>query len=328
MVGGGCYSLPCSGVSPYVHDNTVSAQEFPNNSEYSGCELGGAWGLEWREGPLNSKISRNNITAVADTCAASAFRVQAVFNYNNVSQANTYTASRASGAPSNCASVNGILGAHIQNGHEAACAYAASILGASNAAYPVQFISQNDTFVGDSGCFYFDWDSSPQQPVFIAPTCNKGSNADSSWWHTFVVRNGASAGSVAPHFRDIKLGSGVSLTDASIPAVAAGTEIPANVYIDWTLTLTVHNQAGGPVNGATVTYTDRLSQSQCSATTNSSGTAVCVLTEYRLNNDTGASQIENRNPFSFRISAPACTTLTGSESITTTTTESKQLAGC
>ena len=328
LVGGGCYSLPCSGASPYVHDNTAIAQEFPNNSEYSGCEIGGAWGLEWREGPLNSRISHNNITAITNTCAASAFRVQAVFNYNNVSQGNTYTASRASGASSNCASVNGVLGAHLQNGQQAACAYAAAILGASNASYPVQFISQNDTFVGDSGCFYFDWDSSPQQPVFISPTCNKGSNADSSWWHTFVVRNGASAGSVAPHFRDMNLGSGVSLTDASIPAVSAGSEIAASIYVDWTLTLTVQNQAGSPVSGATVTYTDSLSHSQCSATTNSSGVAVCVLTEYRLNNDTGANQIENRNPFSFRISAPACTTLTGSESITTTATETKQLAGC
>ena len=328
LVGGGCFSLPCSGNSPYVHDNTATAQEFPNNSEYSGCEVGGAWGLEWREGPFNSRISHNDITAIANTCSASAFRVQGVFNYNNVSQSNSYTASRASGAPSNCASVNGTLGAHIQNGQEGACAYAASILGASDVAYPVQFISQNDTFVGDSGCFYFDWDSSPQQPIFISPTCNKGSNADSGWWHTFVVRNGASGGAVAPHFRDMKVGSGVSITDASILAVSAGTEIPASIYIDWTLTLTVRNQVGSLVNGATVIYTDRLSHAQCTAITNSFGTASCVLTEYRLNNDTGANQIENRNPFSFKISAPACTTLTGTESITTTSTESKQLAGC
>src|SRR6266404_3909876 len=67
------------------------------------------------------------------------------------------------------------------------------------------------------------------RPIFLSPTCNKGSNADSGWWHTFVVRNGASGGAVAPHFRDMKVGSGVSITDASILAVSAGTEIPASI---------------------------------------------------------------------------------------------------
>jgi len=87
----------------------------------------------------------------------------------------------------------------------------------------------------------------------------------------------------------MKVGSGVSITDASILAVSAGTEIPASIYIDWTLTLTVRNQVGSLVNGATVIYTDRLSHAQCTAITNSFGTASCVLTEYRLNNDTGAN---------------------------------------
>jgi hypothetical protein len=328
LVGGGCYNLPCSGTSSYVHDNIATAQELPNNSEYNGCEIGGAWGLEWREAPLNSTIARNNITAIANTCAASAFRVQAVLDYNNVSHNNTYTASRAPGAPSNCLLVNGDLGVGIGAGQQAACAYAASLLGANGSSYSVRFISQNDTFIGDSGCFYFDWDSSPQQPLFLSPTCDKGSNADSNWWHTFVVRNGGSGSFVSAHFRDMNLGSGVSLTDASIPAASAGLEVPASIYIDWTLTLNVQNQAGSPISGATVSYTDTLSQTQCNTTTNSSGTATCILTEYRLHNDSGANQIENRNPFFFTISAPACTTLTGKESITTTATESKQLTGC
>jgi hypothetical protein len=317
-LGGACWNPgSCTGLSGQtVHDDVVTAQEFPNNSEYQGCTLGGAWGLEWRDGPVNSTIYNENITAISNQCQAGAFRTQYVSDYNNVSHNNTYTAKRAAGSSSNC---TGSVDANFN------CAYAAAFLGAGNAAVPTQFTSRNDTFIADSALLFFDWDASPNQGLLLSPTFQKGSNPDSSYFHFAVFRNGA--GTVAMHIRDALFGGGVNPTDTDLPAQGAN-EMAASLYIDWTLTLTVQNQAGSPVSGASVLYTNAQGRQECSATTNASGVATCILTQNRDHNDTGANQIENHNPFSFRISAPACTTLTGNESITGTATETKILPGC
>jgi hypothetical protein len=307
----------CTGLTGQtVHDDVVTAQEFPNNSEYHGCELGGAWGLEWRDGPVGSTIYNENITAISGQCQAGALRTQFVSNYNNISHNNTYSAKRAPGSPSNC---TGSLDSNFN------CAYAAAFFGAGNAAVPTQFVSQNDTFIADSALLFFDWDASPNHGLLISPTFQKGNNPDTNYFHFAVFRNGA--GTVAMHIRDAKFGSGVNPTDTDLPAQGAD-EMAASLYLDWTLTLTVQNQAGNPVPGANVSYTNGLGGLECNATTNSSGVATCILTQYRDNNDTGANQIENHNPFSFKISATGCTTLTGNEPITGITAETKILPGC
>lgn len=317
-LGGACFNLgSCTGfIGQVLHDDVVVAQEFPNNSEYQGCEIGGAWGLEWRDGPVNSQIYNENITAISNQCAAGALRTQFVSNYNNISHNNIYTAKRAAGSPSNC---DGGFNANSN------CAYAASFLGAGNANFPTQFTSRNDTFIADSGLLFFDWDASPNQGLLLSPTFQKGTNPDPSYFHFAVFRNGI--GTVAMHVRDAIFGSGVSPTDTDLPAQGPN-QMASSLYIDWTLTLTVHNQSGNPVSGATVVYTNTHGAQECSASTNGSGVATCILTQYRDHNDTGANQVESHNPFSFKISAPACTTLTGNEAITGTTSETKALSGC
>ena len=316
---GGCFNPPsCTGSSGQtLHDDTMIAQEFPNNSEYTGCEIGGAWGLEWRDGPVNSTIHNENVTAIANHCLAGAFRTQYVSNYNNVSHNNTYAARRAVGAPSNYCTGYGT---------NSDCAFAGAFLGAGNSSIPTQFTSQNDTFIADSAFLYFDWDASPNQGLLLSPTFLKGSNPDPTYFHFATFRNGA--GTVAMHVRDATFGIGVSPTDTDLPAQSSGNAQAASLYIDWTLTLTVHNGAGNPVSGASVSYTNAIGRQECSTTTNSSGVATCVLTQYRDNNDTAANQVENHNPFSFSISATGCTTLTGNESITGTLSETKTLPGC
>ena len=318
MLGGACFNPgSCTGLSGQVlHDDVVIAQEFPNNSEYQGCELGGAWGLEWRDGPVNSSIYNENVTAISNQCQAGAFRTQYVSNYNNVSHNNIYAARRAAGSPPNC------TGSTNPNSN---CAWAAAFLGAGNSSIPTQFTSRNDTFIADSALLFFDWDASPNQGLLISPTFQKGSNPDSSYFHFAVFRNGN--GTVAMHVRDAVFGSGVNPTDTDLPAQGP-SQMASSLYIDWTLTLTVHNQSGNPVNGATVVYTNTHGAQECSATTNGSGVATCVLTQYRNNNDSGANQVDSHNPFSFQISAPACTTLTGNEAITGTANEIKILSGC
>jgi Putative Ig domain len=317
-ISGTCWTPgSCTGLSGQTaHDDVVVAQEFPNNSEYQGCEIGGAWGLEWRDGPVNSTIYNENVTAISNQCQAGAFRTQYVSSYNDVSHNNTYAARRAPGSPSTC------FGSTNSNYN---CAYAAAFLGASDPSIPTQFTSRNDTFIADSALLFFDWDPSPNEGLLISPTFQKGTNPDPNYFHFAVFRNGAST--VAMHIRDAIFGSGVSPTDTDLPAQGPN-ELAASLYIDWTLTLTVHNGSGNPVSGASVSYTNSVGKQECNTTTNASGVATCVVTQYRDNNDTGANQIESHNPFSFSISATGCTTLTGKEAITGTVSETKILPGC
>jgi hypothetical protein len=307
FIGGG------SGMS--LHDNIVNgANELPNNSEYSGCEIGGAYGLQFDNNGTNETAYNNTITAISNLCSASALRVTDSETYSNVSHNNVYVAKRAAGSASTC---TGLI--NSQN-----CAYGASFDG-TTAGVPLQFTSQNDSFTADSAMLFFDWDGPANQALLISPTFTKGTNADSNFFHFAVFRNGG--GTINVHVRDASFGSGVNPTDVYLPAQSS-TNKAASLYIDWTHTVTIHNQAGSPISGATVTYTDALSGQECSTVTNSTGVATCLLTQYRLHNDTSANQTENRNPFTFTISAPGCTTQTGQESITAPTAVIKQLSGC
>jgi hypothetical protein len=253
---------------------------------------------------------------VSQLCSASALRVTDSETYRNISHNNI--AKRGPSATC-CGLINN------QN-----CAYGASFDGTS-AGVPLQFTSQSDSSMADSAMLFLDWDGPANQALLISQTFSKGSNADSNFFHFTVFRNGA--GTVSVHIRDASFGSSVNPTDVLSTRARSEYQGPntktASLYIDWTHTVTVHNQAGNPIVGATaVPYTDTLSNQECSTATNSAGAATCLLTQYRVNNDTGASQIENRNPFSFTISAPRCITQNGQESITAPSANIKQLSGC
>jgi hypothetical protein len=299
-----------------VHDNRVSgARELPNNAEYNGCEIGGAYGLQFDDNGNDETAYHNTISVLSNLCSASALRVTDSETYGNISHDNIYVSARAVGSPSNC------LG-FISN--QTNCAYGVSLDG-TGGINPLQFTSQNDSFTADSAMMYFDWAGPHNQTLFISPTFRKGANADPNFFHFAVFRNGA--GTVDVHVRDASFSPGVDPTDVLLPAQGPNNKA-ASLYIEWTLKLTVQNQSGNPIRGARVTYSDALGRSECEAATDFTGQALCTLIEYRLNNDSGANQIETRNPFSYKLSAPGCMVLTGSESIIGTVSETKTLAGC
>jgi hypothetical protein len=304
-----------SGSGVLVHDNVVnSAIELPNNSEYNGCEIAGAYGLQLDDNGLGETVYNNSITATSRLCTASALRITDSESYSNISYNNTYMATRAAGALTCGGFINGSTG----------CAYAISMDGTSGTK-PLQFTSRNDSFTADSALMFFDWDGPSNETLFLSPTFKKGNNADPNFFYFAIFRNGH--GTVNVHIRDAVFGSGVNPTNVLLPAQSPNNQ-SASLYIDWTLTLTVENAAGNPINGATVKYADALSSSECNVTTDAIGTATCLLTQYRINNDSGANQVELRNPFTLNISAPGCTTLTDTESISGTTSEIKRLSGC
>jgi hypothetical protein len=285
-----------SGRGSIVQNNTITtATELENNAEYKGCESSGDFGIQWDDEIGNTTAISNRITVISDVCTASALRLTDVpASGNNVSVGNFYTAIRTS---------TSLPCTVPQMGAPSGCAMAISTEMRSDT---TGFTSTNDTFTGDSGIFWFDWNGA-YNLTFINPTFNKGTTFPSSPWYFAIAGNGYGAVSNV-HIRDAKFGAGVDPTNNNIPARHAGNQAAVSFYIDWTYTAAVIDQNGHPVPGATVKVTDSLGNQECSTSTNAAGIATCVVTEERIHNDTGANQIENRNPKAVSSSKSGCVT--------------------
>ena len=86
IYGNNCHPTSGRGVhanasNAYVHDNTIKVQELPQNAEYNGCELGGAYGIQMEFDPFQGvqptglRVANNTITATAGACDAIGLRV-------------------------------------------------------------------------------------------------------------------------------------------------------------------------------------------------------------------------------------------------------------
>ena len=99
--------------------------------------------------------------------------------------------------------------------------------------------------------------------------------------------------------------------------------------IQWTYTVTVKGgSSGSPISGATVTATDSQSGQECNGTTNSSGVYSCVVNDTKYAAAGGNYTTTSYNPFAFKISASGCSAVTYSETILSTTMETKTIPGC
>jgi hypothetical protein len=296
-----------------VQNNTITnANEVENDAEYNGCEGSGDYGFQWDDKVTNSTASGNHVTVVSDVCTASAMRLTDVpLTGENRSSNNYYSAIRTS---------TSLPCTAPQMGAPSGCAIAISTEMDNNS---TGFTSTNDTFTGDSGIFWFDWDGA-YNVTFINPTFNKGSTFPSTPWYFAYAANGEGAVSNV-HIRDATFGPGVDPTNNVIPARSAN-QAAVNIYIDRTYTLFVTNQNAGPVAGATVTITDALGNRECSTATNAAGIATCVVTQERINNDTGANQVENRNPMTVSTGKLGCVTNAEKETVSQTMNRALQLS--
>jgi len=187
-----------------------------------------------------------------------------------------------------------------------------------------KFTSTNDTFTADSGIFWFDW-TGAYNLTFINPTFNKGTAFPSSHWYFAIAVNGYGAVSNL-HIRDAKFGAGVDPTNNNLPAVHSETQAPVSIYIDWTYTVAVTDQTGNPVTGAAVTVKDSLGNQECNTSTGATGVATCVVTQERIHNDTGANQVESRNPMAVSASKSGCVTSAVKETVSQTMNRAIQLS--
>jgi hypothetical protein len=303
-----------AGKGSVVENNTIiTADEKKNNAEYNGCEGSGDYGIQWDDGILNTLATGNNLTVVSSVCTASALRVtDSPAAGNNTSNGNTYTSIRTS---------TSLPCTVPQMGAPSGCAMAISTDMGNNT---TGFTSTNDTFTGDSGIFWFDWDGA-YNFTLIRPTFNKGTTFPSSPWYFAIAGNGYGAVSNV-HIRDAIFGPGVDPTNNIIRAQNPGTQAAVSFYIDWTYSLSITDQNGNPVNGATVIVTNSLGAQECNITTNATGLASCVVTQMRIHNDTGANQVENRYPLAVSISLHGCVPSVTTEIVAQTMNRAIQLS--
>jgi hypothetical protein len=313
----GAFNNPVTGV--LVENNFVYTTYINNNTEYSGCPLGGSYGIQLNTAgsgeDLSNNILRNNwVVTTADKCESMAFSFSNATNGAgpNQSISNHYECDLASGATANpCAGMQLIT-------HEYSPAPDGSL------------ISTGDTILGDTSALFIGYDGTSSW------TCNqctfgKGTNP-AAGWVLLDYDSGFSSGSgsspiilVDPVF----LG-GVSLALNNLSAWAnSNPSYSFYAETEWTYTITVQKSSNStPISGATVSITPANGGTACNTTTNSSGIATCILPDTKYNVAGGVYTTPSFNPMGIQVSASGCTTYSNSETIQATTNETKKLSGC
>lgn len=296
--------------------NYVGAFQPANNTEYGGCQGGGAFAEQVDNNPPSGAVfSGNTVVGTATVCSASGLRITDSESLSNGSTNEIISAVRGTGA----------IACTPGEWSEAkpGCAYALSVDADNGVSVQAATIT-NAKLTGDSGCFFVGPDGANQ--IYVeSSTCNKGSNP--SGFHTITAQNGPSSAVQNFHIVDATFNTGTSPTDTFISAQGAN-QGAVSFFVDWTQNMTVEKASGPAASGALVTFTDTLSNTY-TCTTSGGGACSVAVTQYRDNNDTGANQVENRNPFSLSVSLAGCTTFSQSGiTISATTSRAITLSGC
>jgi hypothetical protein len=280
--------------------NTLAVIEKSNNPEYSGCPLGGTYGVQYDDGASNASDQSNSVVANAAQCDGFGLRLTAYGNGNN-SQNNFYAGRlQANSAP-------GVFAAG---------------LGLDSLDAPA-FTATNDTFSGDTSSLYVDWGGAGP---FTCAGCTLASGPNPKSYVTFYFWNGG--GPTVPgglHFQDTRFQGEASKTSTDM-TVPGNNGQSAEYWIDWTYTLTLQNSSGAAMNGASVAIYDQLNQLVFSGQSNGSGVVSAVLSEFRMYANGGSAAQEMHTPHTVVISSPGCANQTFSTSVEQTTAQTFQTA--
>jgi hypothetical protein len=134
-----------------VHDNDIIAIEHANNPEYNGCELDGAFGIEFKDTPSNVRVEHNRVEADASDCMGGALRL---------------LDTGSAGPGRNSSARNIFVGKAIEGFKGPDFQYEAT--GLSLEEVRGGFTSTNDAFIGDTASVWVDWDGiTGNKPVVL-----------------------------------------------------------------------------------------------------------------------------------------------------------------
>lgn len=326
----------------YTDGNSIITTAIPNYVEYQGCEIGGSYGERQKffgyTNVTGIYSSNENITVTTNQCPAAAYSQSDNSSNTNYDQLM-------------------ILTNQLASGH--AALNAPAFQDTTNAdGNPAPYVSYNMTVTSDTGDVFFgDMDGSlggvwtcvdctfNKPSTFTTGNCQDSALPEPSWV-VFQVCSppGDPAATYGPlYIVNPTFTGGAAMTDNDFTYAASemASGSVATIYLQYPYQVTVTGATtGNPISGATVTATDTLSGLECTATTNSSGVAICnglaanSAANASLNNTKysfiapSAPVTTTFNPFTFSISKSGCTTNGYSESISGPTTEAKTLGGC
>lgn len=304
-----------------VKNNRLFSTYLNNNTEYGGCPLGGAYGMQLNTGGSGIDLSNNTfennwVVTTAKTCPSVGFSFSNATNGSGPNKTidNHFECDIATGA-TNYYPCDGMQ--FIQKEYSP---------------YPDgSLISTGDTILGDTSALYIGYNGTGSW------TCNqctfgKGTNPVSSGWVFLDIDGGLSSGASSSEFKlvDPTFIDGAAASQSNLATWAINNSTLSFDYlIQWTYTVTAEQSSNSaPISGATVTIKDVNNTTECSGTTNASGVFSCVVNDTKYSAASGSYTTPSFNPTAISISASGCTTLNYSDTITSTTTEIKKLSGC
>jgi hypothetical protein len=274
-----------TGVS--AHDNDIIVTELPQNQEYGGCQLGGAYGIQFDDAG-GGAVHHNKVLAKADQCAAKGLRITRVGSGSS-SHENLFAARRI--------------------GDSAAIAAGFSTGGGKD------FSSWSDTFVADTYNIELDWDGG-RNLIFQNDTFVKGENPAPNY-ATFSFRNAGNVDVSDIRFIDCSFLNGASKESSDMQSVNANNwPGPSEYFIEWTLTVAVKDNEGNNVSDASIVISDARNIQVFKGTTRANGMLSTVLTEFRRYNTFGGVFTEMRTPHLLTVGRNGCSTDRFSLSIT------------
>jgi hypothetical protein len=291
-----------------AHDNKIQVVELKHNCEYgegasscTGCQLGGAYGIQFDDNPQGDTSFRNSVTALADDCDAGALRITDSRMQENESHDDSFTALRVHpGSPGN--------------------AYAWDNAG------PEGFTARNDVFIGDSASYHVNWDGA-QNEICLSCTLGKGTYNPDPNYVTFSFQNGGSNPARNLHFRDTKfIGDARKDSFNMRPIDPSNWPGYAEYYIDWTITLSVRNEAGEAVRNADIAIWNLLGKLVYQGQSDVHGSVSTVLTEFKIYNTTTRVINESHTPHRIRISHKDCQSVDSSIDVTGSISPTIQIA--
>jgi hypothetical protein len=319
-----------------VQGNTGIVRILDNDAEYAcgSFEYGSTYGIQINTAGSgydlsNNQFIGNTVMVLAGPCGAYAFSDSSATLASgvNISQGNNWicrgTAGWTQTANVNCAGMrfdaNQYGPGQCGPGGTGQCGYGLEA-----------FNSKQDYFSGDSADIYIWYDGNApwecSQCIF-----NKPASAIASW--TFMNNNngGGSGGSSGPFYLVDPAFSGGATEAANNLSTWAGNNgsFSFSYYIQFTQTVTVKGAvSGNPISGATVTYTDALSNNYI-GTTNGSGVATVVVSENQYGAAGGSYTVTHFNNYSYTVTASGCSSGGASGlNITTPNAVNVSLGGC
>jgi len=282
-----------------VYNNVIEVIEKPNNIEYNGCQLGGAYAIQFDDNPVQATAYSNHATGDAADCDGTGLRItETSTEQKNLSHNNVYTAQRI--------------------GHARGKAYGFAVDGSKG------FTSNTDTFVGDSANFFVDWDGA-ENISCISCTLRKGANPSPNYV-TFSFRNGkVPARNI--HFQDTKFENGAAKDSTDMQAINP-LQWPAfgEYFIDWSYALTLQDDRGNPVPNVTISVTDAAKHTVYEGATDANGKISTVLNEFRMFNNTFEATKEMHTPHEIIVKKEGCVAKQNPFSITITEATQQTMA--